>query len=140
MRKIYYRTFARVALPLYVGGTIIHICRLIFDFPITKMPVQVDWVVVLLGGYAGLGFLVFVKSISFKNNWDRFAYTLLIFHLLGSVALHLYILIANDREIIGIFPYWYSYIAVAYFAALGYYVLGLNKRFYRTGGSTTNEG
>jgi len=111
----------------------IHIVRLIFDFPITKMPVEVDWVVVLLCGYAGLGFLVFVKRISFKSKWDRLAYALLIFHLLGSVALHMYILITNDRAIIGIFPYWYSYIAVAYFAALGFYVLGLNKRFYHTG-------
>jgi len=132
MRNVYYRTFAKVALPLYLAGTIIHISRLIFDFPITKMPVQVDWVVVLLGGYAGLGFLVFVKTISFKSNWDRLAYALLTFHLLGSVLLHMYILIANDREIIGIFPYWYSYIAVVYFAALGFYVLGLNKRFYHT--------
>ena len=130
---MYYRTFARVALPLYFGGTMIHVSRLIFDFPITSMPYQVDWVVVLLGAYAGMGFLVFVKTISFKSIWDRLAYALLIFHLLGSVALHMYILIANDRAIIGIFPYWYSYIAVAYFAALGYYVLGLNKRFYRAG-------
>ena len=133
MRNIYYKTFAKVAVPLYLGGTIIHISRLIFDFPITKMPVQVDWVVVLLGGYAGMGFLVFVNTISFKSNWDRFAYGLLLFHLLGSVALHMYILISNDRAIIGIFPYWYSYIAVAYFAALGFYVLRLNKRFYHAG-------
>jgi len=133
MRNLYYKTFAKVAVPVYLGGTIIHISRLIFDFPITKMPVQVDWVVVLLGGYAGMGFLVFVKTISFKSNWDRLAYALLIFHLLGSVALHMYILITNDRAIIGIFPYWYSYIAVAYFAALGFYVLILNKRFYHVG-------
>jgi len=72
MRKIYYKTFVRVALPLYVGGTIIHICRLIFDFPITKMPAEVDWTVVLLGGYAGVGFLVFVKSISFESNWEDY--------------------------------------------------------------------
>lgn len=130
MRKLYYRTFAKVALPVYLGGTLIHISRLIFDFPITKMPVQVDWFVVLFAGYAGMGFLVFVKEIFFKSKWDRLAYALLVFHLLGSVLFHMYILIANDRTIIGIFPYWYSYIAVAYFAALGYYVLGLNKRFY----------
>ena len=133
MRNLYYKTFAKVAVLVYLGGTIIHISRLIFDFPITKMPVQVDWFVVLLGGYAGMGFLVFVKTISFKSNWDRLAYALLIFHLLGSVALHMYILITNDRAIIGIFPYWYSYIAVAYFAALGFYVLRLNKRFYHVG-------
>ena len=80
-----------------------------------------------------MGFLVFVNTISFKSKWDRLTYALLVFHLLGSVLLHVYILIANDHGILSIFPYWYSYIAVAYFAALGYYVLKLNKRFYQTG-------
>ena len=111
----------------------IHVSRLIFDFPITSMPYQVDWVVVLLGAYAGMGFLVFVNTISFKSKWDRIIYALLVFHLLGSVLLHVYILIANDHGILSIFPYWYSYIAAAYFAVLGYYVLKLNKRFYQTG-------
>lgn len=133
MRNIYYRTFARVGALVYMGGTMIHASRLIFDFPITNMPVQVDWFVVLFAGYAGIGFIVFVKTIRFKSKWDRLVYGLLVIHLLGSVLFHMYILVANDRAIIGIFPYWYSYMAVAYFAALGFYVLGLNKRFSHTG-------
>ncbi len=43
MGSFYYRTFARVCLLPYIGGTIIHSLRLIYDFRITEIPVEVDW-------------------------------------------------------------------------------------------------
>ena len=116
----------------YIGGTIIHILRLIYDFPITEIPVAVDWVVVTVGGYAGLGLIVFANKIPFNNIWDKIAYGLLIFHLDGSVILHAYILYVGNHNALGIFPYWYSFVAVGYFLALGLYVLNLNERLYRT--------
>ena len=128
MNSFYFRSFARVCLLPYIGGTIIHILRLIYDFPITEMPVEVDWVVVTVGGYAGLGLLIFAHQIPFKNIWDKTAYGLLIFHLDGSVIVHAYILYVGNHKVLGIFPYWYSFLAVGYFLALGLYVLNLNKR------------
>ena len=130
MNSFYYKTFARICLVPYIGGTIIHILRLVYDFPIEAMPFAVDWVVVTIGGYGGLGLIIFANKIQFKNIWDRIAYGLLIFHLDGSVVLHAYILFAASHKILSIFSYSYSFFAVGYFMALGIYVFRLNKRLY----------
>jgi len=132
MRAFYYKTFARVCLLPYIGGTVIHLLRLIFRFPIEEIPFEVDWVVVLVGGYAGLGLLIFASDIPFKSVWDKVAYGLLVFHLDGSVILHTYMLITGNHHAIRIFPYWYSFIALGYFIALGVYVLKLNQRLYHS--------
>jgi len=104
------------------------------------MPWEVDWVVVLIGGYGGLGLIIFANKIPFKNSWDKTAYGLLIFHLDGSVIVHAYIIYAGNHNVLGIFPVWYSFIAVGYFLALGFYVLNLNKRLYRTAANSIRNG
>ena len=130
MNSFYYKTFARLALLPYIGGTVIHIVRLIVDFPIDEMPWEADWLVVLVGGYAGLGLLIYAHRVPFKNLLDKIIYGLLIFHLDGSVILHTYILWTGSHAVLNVFPYWYSLIAVGYFLGLGYYVLILNRRLY----------
>ncbi len=108
----------------------LHIFRLIFDPKIEEFPMEIDWFIVLVGGYGGVGLLVFAKRIPFKNSWDKLACGLLVFHLLGSVIVHCYTIVAGNREILNLFPYEYSYFAVAYFLALGLYALRLNKKLY----------
>jgi len=131
MNSFYYKTFARLAILPYVGGTVIHIFRLIYNLSYEDIPFEADWLVVVVGGYAGLGLIIYANRIPFKNIWDKILYGLLIFHLDGSVILHAYILLTGSHEILSIFPYWYSFIAVGYFLGLGYYVFALNKRLYR---------
>ena len=132
MNSFYYKTFARACLLPYIGGTIIHLLRLIYHFPIEEIPFEVDWVVVVIGGYAGIGLIIFTGKIAFKNLWDKIVYGLLIFHLDGSVILHAYLLCVGNHNALTVFPYWYSFVAVGYFLALGLYVLNLNKRLYGT--------
>ncbi len=130
MNSFYFKTFARVALLPYAGGSVIHILRLIYNFPIDKIPFEVDWLVVTIGGYAGIGLIVYAKRIPFRNLLDKFVYGLLIFHLNGSVILHAYILLVRSHEVLNVFSYGYSFFAVAYFMGLGYYVTRLKKRLY----------
>ncbi len=131
MNSFYYKTFARVAMLPYVGGTVVHIFRLIYDFSLEQMPFEADWLVVVVGGYAGLGLIIYANRIPFKSIWDKIIYGLLIFHLDGSVILHAYILMTGSHDVLNVFPYWYSFVAVGYFLGLGYYVFTLNKRLYR---------
>jgi hypothetical protein len=114
----------------YIAGTILHIVRLVYDFEMAEIPLEVDWCVVIMGGYGGLGLVIFRNKVPFTNGWDKIAYGLLIFHLDGSVIIHASILLTGSHDILNIFPYWYSYIAVGYFSALGLYVYNLNKRLY----------
>jgi len=115
-----------------MGGTILHVLRLIYNPQIADMPSEIDWFVVIIGSYGGVGLLVFARQLMLKNIWDKTAYALLVFHLIGSVILHAYMLIVGNHNTLNIFPYWYSFIAVGYFIALGLYVINLNKRLYRT--------
>lgn len=128
--SFYFKTFARLALVPYIGGTVIHILRLIYNFSIDEMPFEADWLVVIIGGYAGLGLIVYANRIPFHGLLDKIIYGLLIFHLDGSVILHAYILWVGSHEVLNVFSYEYSFFAVAYFGGLGYYVLRLNKRLY----------
>ncbi len=128
--SFYFKTFARLALVPYIGGTVIHILRLIYNFSIDEMPFEADWLVVIIGGYAGLGLIVYADRIPFHGLLDKIVYGLLIFHLDGSVILHAYILWVGSHEVLNVFSYGYSFFAVAYFVGLGYYVLRLNKRLY----------
>ncbi len=130
MNSFYFKTFARVALLPYIGGTVIHIFRLIYNFPIDEIPFEVDWLVVIIGGYAGIGLIIYANRIPFQNLFVKIIYGLLIFHLDGSVILHAYILWAGSHEVLNVFSYEYSFFAVTYFVAFGYYVLRLKKRLY----------
>ncbi len=128
--SFYFKTFARLALVPYIGGTVIHILRLIYNFSIDEMPFEADWLIVIIGGYAGLGLIVYANRIPFHGLLDKIIYGLLIFHLDGSVIFHAYILWVGSHEVLNVFSYGYSFFAVAYFVGLGYYVLRLNKRLY----------
>ncbi len=128
--SFYFKTFARLALVPYIGGTVIHLLRLIYNFSIDEMPFEADWLIVIIGGYAGLGLIVYANRIPFHGLLDKIIYGLLIFHLDGSVVLHAYILWVGSHEVLNVFSYGYSFFAVAYFIGLGYYVLSLNKRLY----------
>ena len=130
MSSFYFKTFARLALLPYIGGTVIHILRLIYDLPIDRIPFEVDWLVVIIGGYAGIGLIIYANRIPFQGLFDKIIYGLLIFHLDGSVILHAYILWVRSHEVLTVFSYRYSFFAVAYFMAFGYYVFRLKKRLY----------
>ncbi len=129
MKLFYFRTFAKVALVPYVGGSIAHTLRLIYEFPIVEAPHWIHWGIVLIGGYASIGFIIFVRAISFTDIWDKVAYGLVIFHLGGSVILHSYSLLVSNNWM-GIFPLNFSYLAVGYFLLLGLYCHKLSKRIH----------
>jgi len=135
MNSFYFKTYARACLFPYIGGTISQILRLIYDVNNDLMPKEVSWIVIVLGLYVTPGLIIFVNKISFKNIWDKMAYGLLTFQLVGAVLVHSYILLKGSSIVLHAFPhrYWYSFIAVVYFLTMGLYVLCLNKRLYRTG-------
>jgi len=127
-KTFYYRTFAKVAIVPYVGGTIAHILRLIYKFPIEEAPFWIHWIVVLFGGYASIGFIFHVKKIKFKGIIDKLLYGLVIFHLGGSVIMHTYSLVVQNNNWMGVFSLEFSYFAIFYFVLLGLYCKSLSKR------------
>lgn len=92
------------------------------------MPYELDWVVVVLGGYACAGFIRFAREVRFSGPWDRLLYGLVILHLGGSVVMHACSLIVRNHDWARVFPRGYSYLAIVYFVVLGLYCLRLSRR------------
>jgi hypothetical protein len=92
------------------------------------MPYPLDWVVVVVGGYACAGFILFARAVRFDGLWERILYGLVILHLGISVVMHAYSLIVRNHDWTTVFPLGYSYFAVFYFVVLGLYCLALSRR------------
>ena len=122
----YYRTFALAALLPYIGGTVIHLLRLVNGE--LEIPIEADYVIVFIGGYAGTGFIVFWRRVPLKNLGARILQALVAFHLLGSVLLHAWAIAAGNHDMFAVFSYGYSYLAVGYFVVLGSYCFVLQRK------------
>lgn len=124
----FFRTFAKLAIVPYVGGTVANILRLIYKFSLTESPFWIHWAIVVICGYVVTGFIWFVRKIEFQGTWDKFLYGTVILHLGVSVLTHLYSIITRSNSWMGIFPLNYSYFALVYFVGLGVYCYSLGKR------------
>jgi ABC-type multidrug transport system permease subunit len=91
----YRHSFGRVVAVVYTGGTVAQVLRLLVAFSFHDMPFWVDWALVVLGSYGGIGLLV-------------------------SVAIHVWAIVAHSHTMFAVFPYGYSFFATAYFAAFAW--------------------
>ena len=128
MKTFYFQTFTKIAVIPYIGGTIAHLLRLIYKFPLEAAPMWIHWAIVIVGGYAWIGFLLHAHNIEFKGLIDKILYGLVILHLGGSIILHGYSLIVQHNNWMKIFSLEYSYFAIVYFVVLGFYCRSLSKR------------
>jgi hypothetical protein len=80
------------------------------------MPFWVDWALIVLGTYGGVGLIVFARQIAWRGVWEKAAHALIVTHLLVSVGVHARTVAIGSHEFFTKFPYEYSYFAVAYFA------------------------
>ncbi len=128
LSDFHFRTFARLAVVPYAGGTVAHTLRLIYKFPLTEAPFWIHWIIVIIGGYVCTGFIFYIKRIPLKGTIDKLFYGLVIFHLGGSVIMHAYSLLMQNNDWMAVFPLNYSYFALIYFIALGLYCKSLNHR------------
>ena len=125
-------TFAKVAVLTYGLGTFAHISALVTGRPGHLMPMVAHWAVVILAGYACWGYILFRNRIAFRNQSDKIVHWLILIHLATSALLHAYSLIWNTNEWLKVFSNTYSYIAVVYFIAFGYYSFLLDRRLSET--------
>lgn len=120
---------ASVALLVYGAGCLAHILNLAGVLPIQQMPNAVHAAIMLFAGYSGLGFIANSRNVVFKNVADKLMYGLITVHLNLSALLHAYSILFHTNAWIALFPRWYSYVAVVYLVAFGYYSFNLRRRF-----------
>ena len=118
----YRRSFGRVVAVVYTGGTVAQVLRLLVghSFNFNDMPFWVDWALVVLGSYGGIGLLVFARQVDYRGVWEKVVHGLIAAHLLVSVVVHLWAIVVHSHAMFAVFPYGYSFFATAYFAAFAW--------------------
>ncbi len=111
----YRRTFGRVVAVVYTGGTVAQSLRLVFAFDLQYMPFWIDWALVVLGTYGGVGLVLYAGQVAWRGAWEKVVHGLIATHLLVSVVVHAWVVVVGSHEFFTNFPYEYSYFAVVYF-------------------------
>ena len=62
-------------------GTLAQVLRLTFDFPLSKIPFAVDWVIIGLGSVGALGLVLGSRDIAYRGSWEKIVHGLIIVHL-----------------------------------------------------------
>ncbi|MHC4306645.1 MAG: hypothetical protein ACYS15_13575 [Planctomycetota bacterium] len=117
MVEFYRWSFPCLTAVLYTGGALIHLIRVLTGFSPTESPLFIDWVIALAALYGGFGFLIYFRAFGPCRNWRRAVVAIMVFHLLASAVVHIYIIVTQSHAILGIFPVAYS--TAAFFAFLG---------------------
>ena len=114
--RTYRRTFSRAVAIVYTGGTVAQVLHLLLRFGWEDMPFWVDWALIVVGTYGGLGLLLFARSVAWRGGWEKVVHGLIVVHLFASIVMHVRALVVRNHEFFAAFPDAYSYFAAAYFA------------------------
>jgi hypothetical protein len=112
----YEKTFARAVAIVYTGGAVAQLLHLLLKFGWQYMPFWVDWVLIVVGTYGGLGLLLFVRRVAWRGRWEQVVHGLIVAHLFMSILVHARAIIIGDHAFFTTFPHEYSYFALLYFA------------------------
>ena len=124
-KPTYKSTFSKVGAYIYAAGIVSFIASLLFRFPVQEMPNVVHAVILIAAGYSGIGFLIYFRRAVLPSMVQRIIYLLILLHLSASAILHLYSIVLKSNQWITVFPGWYPYVAVVYFAIFSRFCLKL---------------
>ena len=105
---------------LYTLGTIAQLLRLLLGFSPQDMPFLFDWILVLAPAYAAIGLIVLTRAVEWRGRWEQLLHGLIVIHLVGTAALHTYVIATSSHSALAPFSRRYSYFAVAYFAVFAW--------------------
>ena len=113
---LFSRLFPRIGAAIYLTGIASFLVTRILELPVTEMPDVLHAIILVAATVAGLGFLLSFRHIIARGPLQTVLYGLVTCHLLLSAALHAWSLASGSNQWIGVFPSWYPYLAMAYFA------------------------
>ena len=122
------RLFPRIGAAVYLMGIVSFLATSILELPVTEMPDVLHAVILVAAAVAGVGFLLEFRQILARGPLQTVLYGLVTCHLLISAVLHAWSLASGSNQWISVFPPWYPYLAMAYFALFAW----LCWRFPRT--------
>jgi len=130
LKALYRGTFLKVGIFVFAGGVVAHVLRLSVGLPVTQTPVSIHTLLVVLPAYTGVGCIVYARRINLAGLRQKIILGLIIGLLFITAVMHLYSVVAHDSRWLGIFPMWYSVVAVIVY---GGFALFLKTRTLEAG-------
>jgi protein-S-isoprenylcysteine O-methyltransferase Ste14 len=130
LKALYRETFLKVGTLVLAAGVVAHVLRLSIGLPVTETPDSLHAFLVVLPAYAVFGCIVYARQIDLAGVHRKIIFALTIALLLITVVMHIYSIVAQDNQWLGIFPMWYSVFAVIVYGGFAYF---LKTRSFITG-------
>ena len=122
LKALYRGTFLKVGTLVLAAGVVAHVLRLTVGLPVLEMPVSIHAFLVVLPAYGVFGCIVYARQIDLARVHQKVILALIIALLLTTVVMHIYSIVAHDNEWLGIFPMWYSVLAVIVYGGFAYFL------------------
>ncbi len=131
LKALYRGTFLKVGTFVFAAGAVAHLVRLSVGLPVTQTPDSIHALLVVLPAYSGLGCIVYARRINLAGVRRKIILASIIGLLFITAVMHAYSIVAHDNRWLGIFPMWYSVVAVIVY---GGFALFLKTRTLESGG------
>ena len=122
-KTLYRATFLKVGSFMLAGGVVIHVLHLSFrGIPITQMPDSIHTVLVVLPAYTLFGCIVYARRINLARVYQKVIFALILVLLVITMVMHLYSIVAHDNRWLGVFPLWYSIVAILLYSSFAFFL------------------
>ena len=123
LKTLYRGSFLKVGVFMLVGGVVVHVLRLSFDLvPITNMPDSAHAFLVVLPAYTLFGCIVYARRMNLAAVHLKIIFALFFALLSITLVMHVYSLVAHTNDWLGIFPMWYSVVAVILYSSFAFFL------------------
>ncbi len=123
LRTLYMGSFLKVGVFLLAAGVVVHVLRLSFNWtPITQMPVSAHAFLVVLPAYTVFGCIVYARRMNLARVHLKIIFILVLVLLFITMVMHIYSLVAHTNRWLGIFPMWYSVVAILLYSSFAFFL------------------
>ncbi len=136
LKAFHMETFLKVGSFMLAGGVVVHVLRLSIGLPVIQTPGSIHALLVVLPAYTLYGCIVYARRINLARVYQKIIFALIIVLLFITLVMHVYSIVAHDNRWLGIFPMWYSVVAVLMYSS---FALFLKTRTVQMAGAPSNS-
>jgi len=122
LNALYMGTFLKVGVFVLAGGVVAHLLRLSVGLPVTQTPDSIHAFLVALPAYSGFGCIVYARRINLAAVHQKVIFVMIIGLLFITMVMHFYSIVAHTSRWLGIFPMWYSVVAVLVYSGFAFFL------------------
>jgi protein-S-isoprenylcysteine O-methyltransferase Ste14 len=140
LNALYMGTFLKVGVFVFAGGVVAHVLRLSIGLPVTQTPDSIHAILVVLPAYTGFGCIVYARRINLAAVHQKVIFVMIIGLLFITMVMHFYSIVAQTSRWLGIFPMWYSVVAVIVYSRFAFFLKTRTVQMVNSQSNSFREG